>query len=108
MKMSFTQEKMINIRPQWARPYFPQGDYCDGCDARCSLGYHYCKFGCHIYPTIDGKIIERYVDEKFRTQFTGDNTVSLNPTSRQAYQQKIIVKLFAGKIARYCDHYKTR
>lgn len=102
--MSFTQEKMINIKPDQDMPYIPTGDYCDGCDAKCTLGYRRCNFGCHIYPTIDGKIIERYIDENYKSQFTGASTV----TPQQAYQQLLCVQFLAGKIARLCDHYKTR
>ena len=101
--MSFTQEKLININPKQVQAYVSPGDRCDGCDFECKLGYKYSPYGYHIYPTINGEIVSRYINENYKSQFTG--VVVLKTRTDQ---QKLYAKTWAGKIARLCDHYKTR
>ena len=103
--MSFTQEKLINIRPPWARLFVPQGDHCDGCECNCRLGYRYSPYGYHVYPAIGGQVITHYIDENYRHMFAGE--VVLGPIT-EADQKKLYAKIRAGKIASLCDHYKTR
>ena len=101
--MSFTQEKLINIRPQWARVFGPQGDHCDGCECNCRLGYSYNPDKCHVYPTIGGLVITHYIDENYRHMFAGEVVLGARTD-----QQRLYAKTWAGEIARLCDHYKTR
>lgn len=101
--MSFVQEKLTNINPKQVRVYVSPGDRCDGCDAKCKLGYMYSPYGYHIYPTINGEIVSRYINENYKSQFTG--VVVLGPRTDQ---QKLYAKTWAGEIARLCDLYKTR
>ena len=101
--MSFTQEKLINIRPQWARVFVPQGDHCDGCECNCRLGYRYSPYGHHVYPAIGEQVITYYIDENFRHVFAGEVVLGGRTDLRQR-----CAKLYAGKIASLCDHYKQR
>ena len=103
--MSFTQEKMINIRPQWARVSVPQSDHCDGCECNCRLGYSYNPDKCHVYPTIGELVITHYIDENYRDMFAGEVVLG---TRTETDQKKLYAKIRAGKIASLCDHYKTR
>ncbi len=105
--MSFTQEKLININPKQVQAYVSPGDRCDGCDFECKLGYKYTPYGYHIFPTINGFLIYCYVDENYQIQTTSD-IVTPNRTTAQARQKELTAKVLAGKIARLCDHYKTR
>ena len=101
--MSFTQEKMININPKQVQAYVSPGDRCDGCDFECKLGYMYSSYGYYIYPTINGEIVSRYINENYKSQFTG---VVVHKTGTD--MQKLYAKTWAGEIARLCDHYKIR
>ena len=101
--MSFTQEKLININPKQVQAYVSPGDRCDGCDFECKLGYKYSLYGYHIYPTINGEIVSRYINENYKSQFTG---VVVHKTGTD--MQKLYAKTWAGEIAHLCDHYKTR
>ncbi len=101
--MSFTQEKMINIRPQWARVSVPQSDHCDGCECNCRLGYSYNPYKCHVYPIIGDLVITHYIDENYRDTFAGEVVLGTRTD-----QKKLYAKTRAGKIASLCDHYKTR
>ena len=103
--MSFTQEKLININPKQVQAYVSPGDRCDGCDFECKLGYKYSPYD--IFPTINGFIIYCYIDENYQIQTTSDN-VTPNGITAQARQKELTAKVLAGKIARLCDHYKTR
>ena len=101
--MSFTQEKLINIRPQWARVFVPQGDHCDGCECNCRLGSRYSPYGYHVYPAIGEQVITHYIDENYRHMFAGEVVLGARTD-----QQKRYAKLYAGKIASLCDYYKQR
>ena len=101
--MSFTQKGRINIKTDQPLVYVSLGSKCDGCDTRCDLGYKHCSFGCHIYPAIDDKPIDRYVDENGKIQFVGAVI-----DRRKVYIQTLQTLVLACKIARLCDHYKTR
>ena len=101
--MSFTQERRINITPKRVREYVSLGDCCDGCEVRCKLNYLYCPWRCHIYPTIGGQKISHYIDENHKSQSTCVEVIIT-----KHFQHEKDAKLLAGKIARLCDHYKTR
>lgn len=105
--MSFTQNHPKKIDPKRLLLYVSPGDRCDGCDKQCELGYVYVSQGHYIYPTIAGEIIANFRNERNIRIFAGDD-VKKDRTPQQASQQELCVKSFAGKIARYCDHYKTR
>ena len=109
MKMSFTQEKGLNINPKQVQAYVAPGGFCDGCDKRCEFGHEYTSvnYTRYIYPTINGFIILSYVDENSQIQTTSD-IVTPNGMTAQTRQKEVIAKALAGKIARLCDHYKTR
>ncbi len=101
--MSFTQEKMINIRPNGHEYLSPQGDHCDGCECNCRLGYSYNPYKYHVYPTIGELVITHYIDENYRYMFAGEVVLGTRTD-----QKKLYAKTRAGKIASLCDHYKTR
>ena len=62
--MSFTQEKRTNITSDQAPVRFSPVSYCDGCDARCELGYEYGHgLNYYIYPTIGGRPMFSYIDK---------------------------------------------
>ena len=106
--MSFTQEKRTNITSDQAPVRFSPVSYCDGCDARCELGYEYGHgLNYYIYPTIGGRPMFSYIDKDCMFQPTSV-FVKEPRTPSQVYQQELCAKLLAGKIARLCDHYKTR
>lgn len=107
MKMSFVQNHPKKIDPKRLQVYVSPGDRCDGCDKQCELGYVYVSQGRYIYPTIAGEIIANFRTERNKRIFAGDD-VKKNRTPQQTFQQELCTKSFAGKIARYCDHYKQR
>ena len=65
--------------------------------------YSYNPDKCHVYPTIGELVITHYIDENYRDMFAGEVVLGARTD-----QQKRYAKLYAGKIARLCDHYKTR
>ena len=94
--MSFTQETLVNI------------NRCDGCEKHCKLYYVTVEKESGIahafYPTIGGKKIETYINENgFKTDAIKYNIGFDNETD---HIEEVIIK--ARKIARLCDHYKTR
>ena len=103
--MSFTQERETNLHNG------PDGKFCDGCDKRCEFDIHY--FYRHtngledwFCPTINGNPIKQYrgpngqiIDASRKVPF------HLNIVRMSAEEQAIEL---AHKIARLCDHYKTR
>ena len=103
--MSFTQEKLININPKQVQEYVSPGDRCDGCEVRCKLGYAYSVYGYRIFPTINEKIIDSYIDATGAMRLTGR---LLNGYNRGTPYWAIRARGLAGKIAHLCDHYKTR
>lgn len=106
--MSFTQKQGININPKQVRAYVCPGAHCDGCNVQCELGYEYASGGhYYIYPTIGSQVVSSYINENYKMQYTGD-IVKEPRTSQQKFQQELCAKVWAGKIAKLCDHYKTR
>lgn len=93
--MSFTQENKTNVL------------HCDGCEKRC-------KFGVEIeedrfFPTIGGTKIDFFQDENDNTQVTGCSGCWLwNKGIKESLHQKNYMLDMARKIAKVCDHYKTR
>ena len=93
--MSFTQENKTNVL------------YCDGCEKHC-------KFGVKIeedrfFPTIGGTKIDFFRDENDRTRVAGLSGYDLwREGIKESLHQKIYMLDMARKIAKVCDHYKTR
>lgn len=92
--MSFTQEKTI------------QNKFCEGCEKRCKLGYEFSDNGTHVIPTIGGEKVTSYVDigGYIRVCVIPVETKKELLTTRQALEAMSL----AGRIAGYCDKYKTR
>ena len=101
--MSFTQEKLTNTNPKQVQACVSPGDRCDGCDKHCQLGYRFSVLADYIYPMINKSIISMYFDKNHNIQHPG---IPFNV--RIVELQKIYAKDLAGKIARLCEHYKTR
>ena len=96
--MSFTQN-----HPKKIDVYVSPGDRCDGCGKLCKIGYRFSVLADYIYPTIDNELICRYFDENNNIQYSG---IPFNVHIVES--QKKYAKELSGKIARLCDHYKTR
>lgn len=111
--MKFTQDKKTNVA------------VCNGCDARCKLGYGSDAKTIQttdliyrreeIYPTIGGEKIEYYynvmgareqavtvlVDDKIQ----GTDMAVVGVMKDLMCSEKVRL---ADEISRFCDHYKTR
>lgn len=107
--MKFTQDKKTNVA------------VCNGCDARCKLGYgsdtKLMPTYRHeeIYPTIGGEKIKYYynvmgareqavtvlVDDKIQ----GTDMAVVGVMKNIMCEEKVRL---ADEISRLCDHYKTR
>ena len=118
-KMSFTQEKEINI------------NRCDGCDKRCRLGWEeFTNYDCEsnakiklskffsfklgrpihfVAPAIDGKRIELYRNQ-YGDLMTARYRADVFYRNNFAKKTKLTAQLLqkAREIAKLCDHYKTR
>ena len=103
--MSFTQNHPKKIDPKQLQEYVSLGDCCDGCEVRCKLGYAYSVYRDCIFPTINEKIINNYIDATGAMQFTGH---LVNGYNRGTPYWAIRARGLASKIAHLCDHYKTR
>ena len=106
--MSFTQKYCKNINPDRAQVNVSLDDYCNGCNAKCELGFVYVSHGLYLYPKIGESIIAYYYVNKNRKKCYVGVAVDRNRTVQQVFQQEKSAKSLAGKIARLCDHYKTR
>lgn len=99
--MGFTQEKKINIGNR---------NICSGCDEHCKLSvcYEVKTVGYnrffHVFPTIDGKKIEEYINKY--GEFVDGKKVVVNVVKKGALHKEMIDK--AREIATLCDKYKTR
>lgn len=102
-KKAFTQEQRINIKPEQENVYVPSPGKCNGCDAECELGTTFLFDKDYVYPTIDGKIMARYINEKHHYQYTGTSTIGWGMSPQQVADR---IAGFVGTIARVCDHYK--
>lgn len=104
-RKTFTQAQRTNITPEQGNVYVSSPGKCNGCDAGCELGTAYALNNKFVYPTIDGRIIARYIDEKHYYQYPGTSTFGWE--SSPEYLVDIIAQK-VGIIARLCDHYKTK
>ena len=114
-QMPFTQEHGYNISGTKQTDTILSGhiDFtqiikCDGCNLHCELKCKMCNYGCHIYPAIDDRIIDWFLDENGNKMYTARNiyTNILKPV--ELTQEKTNAIRLAHRIATLCDHYKVK
>ena len=105
--MSFTQKERRNI------------GVCNGCDKRCALGVHQETTDnagpiVSMWPTIARKKIEYFINHQGQSEPT-IMTLAVKDLPMDANNASVYADLMrqtqienACKIARLCDHYKTR
>ncbi|MBQ4070564.1 MAG: hypothetical protein IJD52_04315 [Alphaproteobacteria bacterium] len=84
---NFTQAKQTNI----AR--------CDGCEYRCALGAFNSNGAYYYYPTIDGQVIYKYINENGAICDVSAYIEGLNSRNRAIS--------LARDIAKCCDRYRV-
>lgn len=108
--MSFTQEKRTNV------------GVCNGCEKRCVFGVHQEILPCpqgqmpviRWWPTIGNQVIESFIDHNgltCTTVLTYDPKEDADPEKMASAWCSLIQSTQLGKaykIAKLCDHYKTR
>ena len=113
--MSFTQEHGYNINGTKKSDTILSGHIdldqaikCDGCNLHCELKYKMCNYGCHIYPSIDDKKIDWFLDENGNKIYTARNIYTNILKPQKMLQEQLKAIRLAHRIATLCDHYKVK